>query len=141
MGTHPDANTNAKIPWKESVTGRSIIRLKVPGATLDTQQRYDGASDKMVAVDDASLQLLRKNLPPEKIPKQDKHHKHSGCGFAKRGWRNSVQVGHYLNGWNGWTIVWRSGYHEFDHMLTKNDVNQTQRHIFLRAKRHVRCVQ
>jgi len=60
---HPDASTNENIPWKESVTGRNIIRLKGPGATLDIQQRYDRASDKMVAVDDATLQLLRKNLP------------------------------------------------------------------------------
>ena len=62
-----DANTNEKIPWKESVTGRSIIRLKGPGATLDIQQRYDGASDKMIPVDDATLQLLRKNLPLGKL--------------------------------------------------------------------------
>ena len=46
--------------------GKVIIRLKGYGATLDIQQRYDGASDKMVPVDDATLQLLRKNLPPGK---------------------------------------------------------------------------
>ena len=63
---HPDANTNEKIPWKESVTGQNIIRLKGHGATLDIQQRYNGASDKVVPVDDATLQLLRKNLPPGK---------------------------------------------------------------------------
>ena len=61
LRTHPDANTNEKIPLKESVTGRNIIRLKGPGATLDTQQRYDGTSDKMVPVDDAMLQMLRKS--------------------------------------------------------------------------------
>ena len=66
LRAHPDANTNEKIPWKEFVTGKNIIRLKGYGATLDIQQRYDGASDKMVPVDDATLQILRKNLPPGK---------------------------------------------------------------------------
>ena len=47
LRAHPDANTNEKIPWKESVTGRNTIRLKGHGVTLDIQQRYDGASDKM----------------------------------------------------------------------------------------------
>ena len=35
--------------------GKNIIRLKGPGATLDIQQRYDGASDRMVPVDDETL--------------------------------------------------------------------------------------
>ena len=39
------AHSDAK--WKESVTGRHIIRLKGLSATLDIQQWYDGASDKM----------------------------------------------------------------------------------------------
>ena len=55
LRTHPDANTNEKIPWKEYVTGKNIIRLKGPGATFDIQQRYDGASDRMVPVDDETL--------------------------------------------------------------------------------------
>jgi len=64
--------TNEKTPWKEPVTGKNIIRLKVSGDTLDIQQRYDGASDRMVPVDDATLQILRKHLPPGEIfrPKQ-----------------------------------------------------------------------
>jgi len=57
---------------KESVTGRNIIWLKGAGATLDIQQRYDGASDKMVLVDDATLQLLRNNLPPGKTSDRNK---------------------------------------------------------------------
>ena len=66
MRTHPDANTNEKIPWKESVTGKNIIRLKGPGATLNIQERYDGALNRMVPVDDETLQMLRKKLPPGK---------------------------------------------------------------------------
>jgi hypothetical protein len=57
LRAHPDANTNEKIPWKESVTGKNIIRLKGSRATLNIQQRYDGASDKMVPVDDATIQV------------------------------------------------------------------------------------
>jgi hypothetical protein len=66
LRAYSDANTNEKNPWKESVTGRNIIRLKGSGATLDIQQRYDGASDKMVPVVDATVQLLLKILPPGK---------------------------------------------------------------------------
>ena len=72
LRAHPDANTNEKIPWKESVTGKNIIQLKGYGATLDIQQRYDGASDKMVPVDDATLQLLRKTFPSGKISDRNK---------------------------------------------------------------------
>jgi len=50
LRTHPDANTNEKISWKESVTGKNIIRLKGPGASLNIwQQRYNGVSDRMVS--------------------------------------------------------------------------------------------
>ena len=43
--------------------GGTLFGYKDYGATLDIQQRYDGASEKMVPVDDATLQLLRKNFP------------------------------------------------------------------------------
>ena len=66
LRSHPDANTNEKIPWKQSVTGKNIIRLKGPSATLNIQERYDGAFNRMVPVDDETLQVLRKKLPPGK---------------------------------------------------------------------------
>ena len=55
------------ISWKESVTGSNIIRLKRPSAILDIQELYDGASDRMVPVYDATQQILRKKLPPGKF--------------------------------------------------------------------------
>ena len=63
--THPDAKQT--IPWKGSVTRWNIIRLKGPCATLDIQRRYDGASDEMVPVNDATLQILRKKITSGKI--------------------------------------------------------------------------
>ena len=41
---HPNANTNEKIQWKKSVTGRNVVRLKEPGATLDIQQIISGGN-------------------------------------------------------------------------------------------------
>ena len=52
--------------------GKKHYSVKGTGATLDIQQRYDGASDKMVHVDDAMLQLLRKNLPSGKFSDRNK---------------------------------------------------------------------
>ena len=72
LRSHPDANTSEKILWKESVMGKNIIWLNGPGATLNIQQRYDDASDRMVPVDDETLQMLRNNLPQGKKFDQNK---------------------------------------------------------------------
>ena len=62
-----DANTNEKIIWKESETGKNIIQLKGTGATLDIQQRYDGASDRMGPVDDATLRKFFRSKRGETV--------------------------------------------------------------------------
>ena len=64
--SHPDANQNTAIPWKDSPTGKAIIRLKGAGATLEIQNRYDPITHRMVPLDHDNLTNLRKYLPPGK---------------------------------------------------------------------------
>ena len=112
--------------------GKNVIRLKGPGATLDIQQRYDGASDRMVPVDDETLQMLRKNLPPGKKFVRNKTNiintrvadllnKDGGTSY-KTDIILTAGVAYGVQGIMNLTIT-----------LTNNDENRTQRHIFLRA--------
>jgi len=61
---HPDANQNTVIPWKDSPTGKAIIRLEGVGATLEIQNRYDAITQQMVPLDHDTLTNLRKHLSP-----------------------------------------------------------------------------
>ena len=55
LKSHPDANQNTAIPWKDSPTGKAIIRLKGAGATLEIQNRYDPITQRMVPLDHDTL--------------------------------------------------------------------------------------
>jgi len=66
LKSHPDANKNTAIPWKDSPTGKAIIKLEGAGETLEIQNRYDPITQRMVPLDHETLTNLRKHLPPGK---------------------------------------------------------------------------
>ena len=51
LKSYPDDNQNMEIPWKDWTIGKSIIRLKGVGATLEIQNRYDAITKRMVTLD------------------------------------------------------------------------------------------
>ena len=65
LKSHPDANQNTVIPWKDSPT-KAIIRLKGADATLEIQNRCDPITQWVVPLDHDNLTNLRKHLPPGK---------------------------------------------------------------------------
>jgi len=66
LKAHPDANLNPNIAWKDSPSGKAIIKIKGPKASIDIKHRLDKTTGLFVPLDDIILAELRKHLPPGK---------------------------------------------------------------------------
>jgi len=66
LQSHPHANNNPSIAWKDSPSGNAITKIKGPNASLDIRQRLGKSQGILVPIDDILLSELRKNLPPGK---------------------------------------------------------------------------
>ena len=66
LKAHPDANHNPNIAWKDSPSGKAIVKIKGPKASIDIKNRLDKNTGLFVPLDDIILAELRKHLPPGK---------------------------------------------------------------------------
>ena len=66
LKAHPDANHNPNIAWKDSPSGKAIVKIKGPKASIDIKNRLDKTTGLFVPLDDIILAELRKHLPPGK---------------------------------------------------------------------------